>query len=582
LGIEASQDWQARSDFPGDRSRPNKVDGSAARRRLAAFGFALYATVLTLLPVCFLPVLHGADSAFWLLSGDAYLYLGIAESSTSDFFSFDGEKPTNGFHPLWQFYVWIVAKISAGNAIALMNAVAWSSVFLCLAGVLFLGAAVHRATGSWLPAMPVVPGVYYLVVGQGLQNLSVWNHFSGMEDGLVLMLTGLVAYLISGFDPDDRRPRSWLVLGTALAFLMLARLDEIFVPASIGLALLFWTPGSFRRRFSMVVLLGLPSAIALGCYLFYNWSYAGALMPISGGAKGEGALLQNFYVTLVEFFAPTFDLREALTDYSGDRTALMMGAFRVAELVFPAVLAGFFVAIIRSHFRGQPWAPFAAGLCIAIIIKSLYNFTFVNYWHQAPWYFSFACGTLSFTTALLIAPTLARLRANTKQVVWMLGTLLVLVSSLEASVTYARNAQSIEARNRLEFWQARAEIETSLLAAQPGAKIIEFGDGMLNFTLDMPVRHGFVFAGDVDSLSALRNQNLLKASYADGYTLLASYEYMRWPDASTNSTSEDIRDFLENSLLEDRVQSELRGFEFEIVYVYEPLKIPFILFTPRS
>ncbi|MDJ0629442.1 MAG: hypothetical protein QNJ44_14380 [Rhodobacter sp.] len=581
MGPVASHEWQAKSGASSHQSHLDKVDG-AARRVLPALGFVLYATVLTLLPVSFLPALHGADSAFWLLSGDAYLYLGIGESSTAEFFSFDGEKPTNGFHPLWQFYVWTIAKISAGNAIVLMNTVAWSSVILCLAGVLLLGSAVHRATGSWLPAMTVVPGVYYLVVGQGLQNLAVWNHFSGMEDGLVLMLTGLVAFLISGFDPDDRRPRPWLALGTVLALLMLARLDEIFVSASIGLALLFWAPGLIRRRFPMVVLLGLPSAIALGCYLTYNWSYAGVLMPISGAAKGEGALLQNLYVTLVDFLAPTFDLREALTDYSGDRTILMLGTFRVAELVFPAVLAGFFVAIIRRHFRAEPWAPFAAGLCIAIIIKALYDFAFVNYWHQAPWYFSFASGTISFVTALMIAPFLARLRTNARQVVWMLVTLLVLVGSIQASMTYARNAQSIEAVDRLAFWQARKEIETNLLAARPDAKILEFGDGMLNFAFDMPVRHGFVFAGDADSLSALQNKNLLQASFADGYTLLASYEYMRWPGASTNSTSDEIRNFLKNSLLEDRIQIELDQFEFRIAYVYEPLKLPFFLFTPHS
>ena len=67
---------------------------------------------------------HGADAAFLLLTGDAYLYLGIAQASTPEFFSFDGERPTNGFHPLW---LRLLSQVIGDAPLALMNAVAWSA-----------------------------------------------------------------------------------------------------------------------------------------------------------------------------------------------------------------------------------------------------------------------------------------------------------------------------------------------------------------------------------------------------------------------------------------------------------------------
>lgn len=52
-------------------------------------------------------------------------------------------------------------------------------------------------------------------------------------------------------------------------------------------------------------------------------------MPISGAAKGEGALIPNGWVTALTLFAPLVELREGLTEYSANRDALRGAAFRV-------------------------------------------------------------------------------------------------------------------------------------------------------------------------------------------------------------------------------------------------------------
>lgn len=543
--------------------------------------FVIYAIVITIMPVVALAPIHGGDSAFWLLAGDAYLYLGIATTSTAEFFSFDGETPTNGFHPLWQFWVWLVAS-RTGDTYALINIVAWSSVALTLVGVLFLGAAIARATGSWLLAALATPGVYFLTVGQGLGNLAVWEFYSGMEAGLAFALSGLAAWLIAGFGHDERRPRAWLSLGLVLALLLLTRLDEVFVAPAVALAWLIWNPRDMLRRLPAVVMVGLLPAAALAGYLYYNITHIGVPMPVSGAAKGEGALLSNIYVTLATVFAPVVDLRGAFTDYVPAHAALGGAGFRVAELVFPALFCVFSIGLLWRYFRDDAWAPLVAGLCVAVVIKAGYNFGQVNFWHQAPWYFAFAVAVMSFVTALLLLPVAVWWNEVAPVGRGLVVATLGFVAALQASQSYLDRAVQREPLERRDFWQARATTEAALDAARPGAKLIEFGDGMLNFALERPVRHGFVFAGDTGSLAALKQGRLLNASYDDGYSILASYEYLRWDDAGPDRTSGEIRAYLSGSLLDDRVKAELQDFDFEVIHVYEPLSLPFFAMTRRQ
>jgi len=132
-----------------------------------------------------------------------------------------------------------------------------------------------------------------------------------------------------------------------------------------------------------------------------------------------------------------------------------------------------------------------------------------------------------------------------------------------------------------DFWQDRAAIQTTLLTAEPDLRVIEFGDGLLNFSFDFPVRHGFVFAADAQSLDALRDTRLLREAYSDGFTVLSSYEYLRVPIGAEDWNNTQVRDFLARSFLDDRVKAELDQFEFSILYVHRPSGVPFIRFSPR-
>ncbi|PVH30084.1 hypothetical protein [Pararhodobacter oceanensis] len=544
---------------------------------MRAVAFILYASLVTLLPVLVVAWNHGALTPFWFLAGDAYLYLGIGQSSSGLTMSFDGLRPTNGFHPLWQVFVRAATALSA-TPLQAIAATAYGAIAFTLGGVLLLGFAIRRFTGSWLLAMLAVPGVYYLTIGQALRNLPVWGFFSGMEAGLAFFIAALLAYLTSGLNARRRNP-TWLTIGIILAFLVLTRLDELFIPACMAVTVALWPSRPYAERITAGALISLPTAIGLA--LFVGWSLwtTGMLAPVSGAAKGSGALVANAWVTLATFFAPMIELREGLTNYTADRAGLAGGAFRVVELIIPAAFAvGFLVHILRRNAQAL-WAPILAGICGGIVIKTIYNIGAVNYWHQAPWYFAVAMLMMTLGAAIMLAPAVRRLRRGGRVIATLvLATVTLLHASLWSSDLMTDRLRPAQR----DFWLDRSDLQDRLIAADPEIRLLEFGDGMLNFTFDFPVRHGFVFAGDAQSLEALRAGRLLRESHAEGFEVLSSYEYLRVPEGAESWTSEDIRTFLLASFLAEDVKDELRHFTFEMLTVHRPSGVPFIRLIPRG
>lgn len=545
---------------------------------MRAIGFFAFATLATVLPALVVAWNMGAMAPFWFLAGDAYLYLGIGEASTGLSMSFDGLRPTNGFHPLWQ--VWVrLATALGGGPLPAMWLVSFGAIVLTLAGVMLLGLAIRRFTGSWVLAMLAVPGVYYLAIGQTLRNLPIWGFFDGMEAGLAFCLASALALVIAETPATAPARRFWLGLGVLLAALVLTRLDEVFVPFCMAIAVVLWPGPPLARRIVNAAWLAAPTALALALYVGWSVLTTGMLAPVSGAAKGEGALLANGWVTMATVLAPLIDLREALTGYEAGREALLGGAFRVVELIVPALFAlGFVVVILRRHARAS-WAPLLAGLCGGILIKAAYNFSQVNFWHQAPWYFAVAMMTMTLGCAILLAPAARRMsRAGGIVAGACLGGLTLLHASLWSADLMTDRLRPAQR----DFWLDRATTQAALLAQNPELRMLEFGDGMLNFTFDVPVRHGFVFAGDAQSLQALRDGHLLRASVEDGFTVLSSYEYLRVPEGAETWSSDRIRAFLEDSFLDRRIKDELAHFDFAMLHVHRPSGVPFITLIPHG
>lgn len=548
----------------------------------------LYLCLLTLMPALLLLWQHGALAAFWLLAGDAYLYIGIAQNSAGPGFSFDGERPTNGFHPLWQIWVRLMALLAGEARLVVLNLAAWSAVAFTLAGTVMLGLAIWRLTGSRVLAMLPVPGVYYLLIGQGLNNLSVWAFFDGMEAALAFALSGMLALQIAALDSRGERAGHWLAMGAVLAALVLTRLDEVFSVAALFLSVALWPGKPAARRLRDALLLVLPAVLALALYMLWSRQSMGLWLPISGMAKGEGALISNLWVTAATFLAPLPELRGALSAYEPPRDLLLGAAFRVVQLLVPAAFAALAFALIRRRFRRAAWAPLLAGLCAGVVAKAAYSFIFVNFWHQAGWYFALAMASTTLAAALLLAPALRRATEAMPRLPLLLGAALAGFALLHASLWASRTTTSPWQAEVRDFWLQRGQTETALRQAEGDTpKLMEFGDGILNAAMAFPVRHGFVFAGDRESLDALRAGRLLHEAYGSGYRLLASFEYLRLPGPrdqwqAAYWPSEALRGFLLASFLDPRVKAELDAFEFELVHVYRPAGVPFIRFTPRA
>lgn len=541
------------------------------------FGFLAFATLATLLPALVVVWNMGAMAPFWFLAGDAYLYLAIGEASSGLSMSFDGLRPTNGFHPLWQVWVRVATTLGYGP-LQVMAIVSYSAIALTWAGVLILGAAIRRLTGSWLLAMLAVPGVYYLVIGQALRNLPVWSFFDGMEAGLAFFFASCVVWVVSGLSTANASQRPVKTIGLLLAALVLTRLDEVFVPLSLAIVMVFWPGRPFARRITDALWLSGPAALAVAIFIGWSMATTGHMTPVSGAAKGEGAVLANGWVTLATVFAPVLDLREALTSYEAARDALLGGAFRVVELIVPAGFALGFAILAMRRFQHQPWAPFLVAICGGIVLKATYNFVAVNYWHQATWYFAVAMMMMSLGSAILLAPAVRRLSpTGTTIAAGVLGLMTLLHASLW-SATLMTDTSRIAHR---DFWLDRIATQTALLNADPDLRVLEFGDGMLNFSFDFPIRHGFAFAGDFQSLDALRQSRLLRDSFADGFRVISSYEYLRVPAGAEDWTSDQIRAFLQTSFLDSRVKDELQYFDFDMMFVHHPANVPFIRLIPR-
>jgi hypothetical protein len=550
--------------------------------------FVCFALSLTLLPALMVTLDRGAMAPFWFLAGDAYLYLGIAQASEGLGFSFDGERATNGFHPLWQVWVRLLSVLSPGGPLGVMHAVLWSGVALVAVGVVALGHAIARLTGSWALALLAVPGVWFLMVGQGFQNLPVWAFLDGMEAALAFALAGVLALMIARYPgPAAAGAGVYLRLGLLLAVLVLTRLDEVFLTAAIALTVLAW-PGAPRpRRFLNATLIALPGVLAVAAYVVWSHATTGLPLPVSGAAKGEGGILGNIWVTLATLFGPMQDLRAALTSYETERAVLYGAAFRVVQLLGPAAFAALWVWVFWRWFRSRPWAVLMVGLGAGVLLKAGYNFAFVNFWHQAGWYYAVAMMATTLATALLLTPIwdalVVRSRATAPLTALALGGFGLFHASLWGAMLLTQPRHAVQ----MQFWLDREGTTAALTSAAPGLKLIEFGDGAVNFSLStIPTRHGFVFAGDTASLRALQAGRLLHASHDDGFQVLTSYEYLHVPPGAEGWDSDTIRAFLAGSFLDRRVKGELDLFDYAMLHVWRPEPgapgVPFIALTPRG
>lgn len=560
----------------------------SARRRAGIAAVVGITALLTFYPPWYVWWRRGAMGAYQLVNGDAMLYMTIARRSSAGLFTFDGETATNGFHPLWQWVLTAVTSLVDPGDRALHVAVVLAlSTVLVFAGFVLCNLAIFKWTRSVLLSTLPIAGVYWILIGAVFNNQHYWEQIDGMECGLSVLFGGIVLYALTSrvTRPDatlaDLACPTWrnplVRIGLVLPFLILARLDDVFVLWGLALVM-FLVPGTGRGKVQTVFAMGAPTAIVLAAYMLHNRATVGTWLPLSGMAKSGISVVSSTYIFLSGAFPPVVDLKNAVDAQESDMLDLHLNMFRATQMIYPALIALACMLIARRYQRDRPLFVVLVGFAAAVVLKVGYNLVNVNLWHQGTWYYSFALMLCSFFVAVLLGRPYASL-ARHPLVRLTLGAALGLLVLYTAGAATMRAAGATAGPEYALCRDGRL-IDRALDEAAPGSQLLEFDDGALAFCLDHRAIHGFGFAADRASFEALREGRLLAHAHARGHDVLASAGYI--PMHQPVRSSAELHAFLEDSMLGPEIKAELLRFDLELVYLHRPSATAFIRFSPRA
>lgn len=551
---------------------------------LVGLGTALLVSI----PPLYTWIRSGTRAVFNFVNADAMLYLAVAKRSTLTWYTFDGEEPTNGFHPLWQFLLTGLSQIVDGDPERLLLGGFFLSIAVTAVGVALTSLAILQYTGSAFLGFLTVPGIYYLALGVGYDNWPIWHSANGLESGVSVLSTGLVLFVMAeevnrtGFsiramyDPSFRG-LAWR-LGLVLPFIMLSRLDDVFVIPAFFLVFVLMPGVPFRDRirpaFNVVAL----STVMLILYLVYNKTYADVFLPVSGTTKGGFVLFRSLYVGLSGAFPFLIDLKEAATGRPSNPADLQANVFRFMQLVGPALMSLVYMLFAIRLRPRDPRYVLPMAFAIGILVKGTYNLSYVHLWHQGSWYYGLSILVTTFFFCILVGDAYARLkpRGFARRSLHF-GYAVILVFTMGREIV---NMSYVANHPESEFFEDRVAIQAQIDRIDADAKLLELDDGIISFSMESPSIHAFGFASDKDTAAALREGRLLDHAHARGYDVFTSHLYV---SIDPEMDSDAIRERLKNAgAVQEQVKSELDRFDFDLLWVHEPSRTGFIRFAPSS
>jgi len=494
-----------------------------SRRELGLF--ALVAG-LVLHPPLLVLAEQGGVAPFRLFASDAFYYLALAlRSAEAGFFTFDGQYPTNGFHPLWGALLRGIFAVLPDPGAGLRATYALSAGLLALGAGLLAVAARRRLGASGLVLLGLVPGALALLLPPIRPTYgTLWSFANGMESAASVAAFGALALVLTGARPH--RPGAGAGadagLSALLAAVVAARLDDVFLVPVVAGAVLLAEPDWRRGGLRALRVAALP-ALGLAVYLIWNLRYAGLAMPVSGAAKAGGPIegaLRNLYA-LGTTLLPFLDLRP------GAGTVWDAEAWRVLQMVAPAAVAAGALWLARRRLRdGDGAIRPELVLAAYILARTGHGFLFVGLWHQGQWYYPAAVlgaglllvgwlGSLAGAPGALARPGPRRLL--------LLGASLLALLHANTLVSHLREGKV--GLRKARVFAHRAETDAALQRLCGGCGVVEFDDGILSFSLRRPVLSGIGLALDAEGVEALRRGELLALAWRRGYRLLASVHY---------------------------------------------------------
>jgi hypothetical protein len=476
------------------------------RGKIAAF------VVISVGTFClYAPVTMGVAGIFEMFAPDTCYYLAIAKRSSLWFFTFDGEHPTTGFHPLWQWLLVLLFKaFSPDSALAVWIPFLISVILVCI-GYLLITLAVARQLEHQFMACFMIPGVYYLLT-QWIDPRSgaPWSFANGMESPLSVFLFGLLLYRLWNEQPT--RPT---LVGILLALIVSARLDDVFLVPCVVLSTMDRNKSVRDNAYQMLILI-LPTTIFLGCYLAYNYLTTGMAMPVSGVMKGGFALLH------------TIDRVSAVL--SGKNPWWEWTAMRLAQILLPAIICLIF--LICSFFKKKH--SLLQGVCLYVLCKAAYNLLYVDLWHQGNWYFSLSIIVMNIVAVTWLHDLICFMTSFRERTVLLAANVAIAVLVIYGGLFFMDSMTRPRNGECYAFWRDRQLIRAKLAKLAPGEKIVEVDDGVVNFSLKAPTFSGLGYAMHKEAIEPYHTGSMGTYLWESGYSITVSLQYGRrlpgWSD----------------------------------------------------
>lgn len=512
-------------------------------------------------------LVNGWKRVFSYFAADAFYYLTVARNlAQQGSLSFDQERTTNGFHPLWQLVTALLYKLT--SLLHLPESAFLLLVFFVGLALLGLALAVlascfRLALGRVPTAFPLLPvGLYALVTWPiEPQYGSLWSYANGMESSLTILAFAWVLRTMLVRETYGRLSTS-LQLSIALSVLMLSRLDHGLLALCVFAVIFFREPPIDRLRLRRLLALTVPFTGVVGLYLAFNWLTVGGFLPVSGSLKS----------TFPDPTSQNYRFVETLIGDPGSPDALL---WRQAQLFLPA-----FVAAVSLRFLLHQWfsrrhdvltVPLA--ICSAFVVGlAAYDFLFVGFWYHGHWYFPVSV-LLTTILPLYFWERYRPISWRTAEVV-LAGASAVLVI-LFFAVAY--HDLGYNARYATMF-ERRSEISAHFGSEEP--RIIEYDDGIVTFSTGFPAMSGFGFTLDQEAATWMERAPLLWLAYDRGFDYIASVTYFGSGGLLEDSTSDEVRAKLSDTFFLQRAQ--LEPFDFKVAYLTSDRQLAFIKMELRD
>jgi len=229
----------------------------------------------------------------WFTTDDAFYYFVTARNISSGMGStFDGIALTNGYHPLWMLIcIPVFALVRIDLLLPLRIVIVIQMVLSALSGILL-----YRLTRKYI----TVPAAYIVTfIWLFLPSIHSSVLLGGVESALngvmIIAVLACLDWALSEDISDRSQKRRFAILGMLAGLGILARLDNAFLIAGVGLWATFQPLLANRKiiharraayqHFSRVVFFFIPVIAIFGVYALWNLTIFGSIMPISGAVK---------------------------------------------------------------------------------------------------------------------------------------------------------------------------------------------------------------------------------------------------------------------------------------------------------